>query len=210
VLLEGGGKQMFSIDWISLQGLYMRIFIHIYMYKCVYMYICIHNIYMYIYTCIYTHKYMYTYSRGSNSSSYTISSSLILSKESLILFHLKSKPILEYRFFFFFHEWNVFLIHRWAVLSILYYLYVDPLTCAISWSVFLCRIRFCDTLLVVIFSSKRHHHYRRLNKCTVVGHPSTSTMYQVPLIHISHQLYLNLYLLLTMRTRKKERKTCKD
>jgi hypothetical protein len=39
----------------------------------------------------------------------------------------------------------------------LYYLYVDSLTYAFSWSAFLCRIRFCDTL-VVIFLSKHHHH----------------------------------------------------
>jgi hypothetical protein len=34
-------------------------------------------------------------------------------------------------------------------ICIFYYLYVDSLTYAFGWSVFLCRIRFCDTLVVI-------------------------------------------------------------
>jgi hypothetical protein len=34
---------------------------------------------------------------------------------------------------------------------IFYYLYVDSLTYAFGWSAFLCRIRFCDTVVVIIF-----------------------------------------------------------
>jgi hypothetical protein len=41
-------------------------------------------------------------------------------------------------------------------ICIFYNLYVDSLTYAFGWSTFLCRIRFCDTL-VVIFLSKHHH-----------------------------------------------------
>jgi hypothetical protein len=42
-------------------------------------------------------------------------------------------------------------------LGMCYYLHVDSLTYAFGWSAFLCRIIFCDTL-VVIFLSKYHHH----------------------------------------------------
>jgi hypothetical protein len=37
------------------------------------------------------------------------------------------------------------------VLGIFYYLYVDSLTYSFGWSTFLCRIRFCDTLIVIFF-----------------------------------------------------------
>jgi hypothetical protein len=33
---------------------------------------------------------------------------------------------------------------------VFYYLYVDSLTYAFGWSTFLCRIRFCDTLVINI------------------------------------------------------------
>jgi hypothetical protein len=34
-------------------------------------------------------------------------------------------------------------------ISLFYYLYVDSFTSAFGWSPFLCRIRFCDTLVVI-------------------------------------------------------------
>jgi hypothetical protein len=44
---------------------------------------------------------------------------------------------------------------------VFYYLYIDSFTCAFGCSAFLCRIRFCNTL--VNFFSK-HHHHRVKNK----------------------------------------------
>jgi hypothetical protein len=55
----------------------------------------------------------------------------------------------------------LFIVGLFCYFCIFYYLYVDSLTYAFGWSAFLCRIRFCDTL-VVIFLSKHHHHHREL------------------------------------------------
>jgi hypothetical protein len=54
----------------------------------------------------------------------------------------------------------LFIVGLFRYICIFYYLYVDSLTYAFRWSAFLCRIKFCDTL-VEFFLSKHHHHHHR-------------------------------------------------
>jgi hypothetical protein len=53
-----------------------------------------------------------------------------------------------------------YLLLGCPVLSVFfYYLYINSLTYAFGWSAFLCRIRFCDTLVVIFFHHHHHYHY---------------------------------------------------
>jgi hypothetical protein len=45
--------------------------------------------------------------------------------------------------------------------KVFYYFYVDSLSYFFGWSAFLCRIRFCDTLVVIFFICKHHHHHHQ-------------------------------------------------
>jgi hypothetical protein len=57
-----------------------------------------------------------------------------------------------------------YLLLGCPVLSVFfYYLYINSLTYAFGWSAFLCRIRFCDTLVVIFFH--HHHHYNHHHLC---------------------------------------------
>jgi hypothetical protein len=53
-------------------------------------------------------------------------------------------------------------LYCWAVLLYLYllFLYVDSLTYTFGWSLFLCRIRFRDTLVVTFFTILSVRHVR--------------------------------------------------
>jgi hypothetical protein len=44
-----------------------------------------------------------------------------------------------------------FIFGLFCYICIFYYLYVDSLPYAFIWSPFMCRIRFCDTLVVIFF-----------------------------------------------------------
>jgi hypothetical protein len=52
----------------------------------------------------------------------------------------------------------LFIVGLFCYICIFHYLYVDSLTYAFGWSAFMCRFKFCDTL-VVMFLSKHHHHH---------------------------------------------------
>jgi hypothetical protein len=54
----------------------------------------------------------------------------------------------------------IFYYLRSLLLCIFYYLYVDSLTLtyAFGWSAFMCRIRFCDTLVVIFFKQTSSSH----------------------------------------------------
>jgi hypothetical protein len=56
--------------------------------------------------------------------------------------------------------------HRTEVVSPVKRRYVDYLTSAFDWSAFLCRTRFCDTL-VVIFLCRHHHHHHHQTSLTI-------------------------------------------
>jgi hypothetical protein len=53
------------------------------------------------------------------------------------------------------------VIYYWAVLLhlIFCYLHVDSFTYASGWYAFLCRMSFCDTLVVIFLLRKHHYHH---------------------------------------------------
>jgi hypothetical protein len=48
-------------------------------------------------------------------------------------------------------KFGVSMVDSEGDICIIYYLYVDSLSYAFGWSAFLCRINFCDNLVVVFF-----------------------------------------------------------
>jgi hypothetical protein len=62
----------------------------------------------------------------------------------------------------------IFIVGLFCYICIFRYLYVDSLTYAFGWSAFLCRIKFCDTLVVKSFLSKHHHHHHQVCSIRVI------------------------------------------
>jgi hypothetical protein len=95
----------------------------VYICVCIYIYI---YVYIYMYICI--HIYIYIVRLHG------------LVRRILFIQTVQALP------------WHrLFILGPLCYICIFYYLYVDSLTCAFDLSSFLCRIRFCDTLVVIFF-----------------------------------------------------------
>jgi hypothetical protein len=57
----------------------------------------------------------------------------------------------SFLYFFMVGMFRLLIVGLFCYICVFYYLYVDFLTYAFGWSAFLCRIRFCDTLIVIFF-----------------------------------------------------------
>jgi hypothetical protein len=131
--------------------IYMYIYIYIYIYICIYIYIYIYmyicNIYICIYICIYIYTYIYIYIANPHPLySLTLSPVILWTEHSLDATGNPPKPP-----------------NPNPLLMLCYYLYVDSLTYAFGWSAFMCRIRFCDTLVVIFLLSKHHYHHHQVS-----------------------------------------------
>jgi hypothetical protein len=82
-------------------------------------------------------------------------------------------------------------------ICIFYYLYVDSITHAFGWSVFLCRIRFCDILSLLSFLSKNHNHHHvglLISNICEGAYSSVQQVYICIYIYIYICIYVYIYI----------------
>jgi hypothetical protein len=112
-------------------------------------YVCIVRRVLHIYICVYIYTYIYVY----------IYARIHVYVYVYVCLSIGTYVLSVLYYFLMGGMFWLSIVGLFCYICIFYDLYGDSLTYAFGWSAFLCRIRFCYTL-VVIFSSKHHdHHY---------------------------------------------------